>query len=68
MIGTVKWYNQTKGYGFIAPDGGGADVFVHNSALKAAGLVTLSEGERVSFEIVTSKTGKLEASNLSLPS
>lgn len=68
MTGIVKWYNQTKGYGFIAPDNGGIDVFVHNSALKAAGLITLSEGERVEFEIVKSKTGKLEAGNLVLPS
>lgn len=45
MTGIVKWYNQTKGYGFISPDNGGPDIFVHNSALKAVGLITLSEGE-----------------------
>lgn len=66
MTGTVKWYNQSKGYGFISPDDGGMDIFVHNSALKAVGLITLSEGQRVSFEVVTSKTGKLEAAHITL--
>ncbi|UKB86383.1 cold shock domain-containing protein [Chryseobacterium sp. MEBOG06] len=50
----------------MSPEGGGVDIFVHNSALKAAGLITLSEGERVSFEVVTSKTGKLEAAHITL--
>ena len=63
--GTVKWFNPTKGYGFIAPDTGGKDVFVHISAVERAGLRELREGQRVSFEIVTDrKTGKSAAENL----
>jgi CspA family cold shock protein len=50
-IGTVKFFNTSKGFGFIAPDGGGKDVFVHATAVEAAGLRTLTEGQRVSFEI-----------------
>ncbi len=50
-IGTVKFFNTTKGFGFIAPEGGGKDVFVHASAVEMAGLRTLSEGQRVSFDI-----------------
>jgi len=50
-VGTVKFFNTTKGFGFIAPDGGGKDVFVHTTAVESAGLRTLSEGQRVSFEI-----------------
>jgi CspA family cold shock protein len=48
--GTVKWFNATKGYGFITPDGGGKDVFVHHSAIEGAGYKELSEGQRVEFE------------------
>lgn len=48
--GTVKWYNGTKGYGFISPDGGGSDVFVHVSAVERAGLSSLNEGDKVTFE------------------
>jgi CspA family cold shock protein len=49
-IGTVKFYNSSKGFGFIAPDGGGKDVFVHATALEAAGMTSLSEGQKVSFD------------------
>jgi CspA family cold shock protein len=50
-IGTVKFYNSSKGFGFIAPDGGGKDVFVHATALEAAGMTSLSEGQKVSFDV-----------------
>lgn len=63
--GTVKWFNPTKGYGFIQPEQGGSDVFVHISALERAGLSTLNEGQRVSFELATNK-GKTSAANLKL--
>ena len=56
-IGTVKFYNATKGFGFIAPETGGKDVFVHATALEAAGLHSLSEGQRVSFEIQSEARG-----------
>ncbi len=61
--GTVKWFNPTKGFGFIQPDTGGADVFVHISAVERAGLSTLNENQKVSFEI-TSEKGKSSATNL----
>jgi len=61
--GTVKWFNPTKGYGFIQPQGGGQDVFVHISAVERAGLSTLNEGQHVEYEIV-SKRGKSSAENL----
>ena len=64
-MGVVKWYNSQKGYGFIQPDDGGKDVFVHVSALERAGLRGLVEGQKVSFEIQTDRrTGKSSASNL----
>lgn len=63
--GTVKWFNPVKGYGFIAPDAGGSDVFVHITALEAAGLRQLDEGQKVSFELATNK-GKQSAVNLKL--
>ncbi|PWN66272.1 cold-shock protein [Chryseobacterium oncorhynchi] len=66
MTGIVKWYNESKGYGFISPDDGSVDIFVHYSALKVVGITTLSEGQKVSFELVRAKTGKLEASNVKL--
>ncbi len=61
--GTVKWFNPTKKFGFIAPDAGGPDVFVHISALEAAGLKHLNDGQKVSYELATSK-GKQSAVNL----
>jgi CspA family cold shock protein len=63
--GTVKWFNGQKGYGFIQPDDGGKDVFVHISAVERAGLSQLNEGQKVSFEITADrKTGKTSADNL----
>jgi CspA family cold shock protein len=64
-MGTVKWFHATKGYGFIAPDDGGADVFVHISAVERAGLGTLREGQKLSYEIVADRrSGKSAADNL----
>ena len=63
--GTVKWFNATKGYGFIAPDGGGKDVFVHISAVEKAGFSSLVEGAKVSFDVVANK-GKESAENLKI--
>jgi CspA family cold shock protein len=63
--GTVKWFNATKGYGFIQPDDGGKDVFVHISAVEQADLRELNEGQKVNYEIVAAKrTGKSSAGNL----
>ena len=63
--GTVKWFNPTKGYGFIAPESGGSDVFVHISAVERAGLNGLNEGQKVSYELASNK-GKTSAENLKL--
>jgi cold shock protein len=63
--GIVKWFNATKGFGFIAPDGGGKDVFVHVTAVQRAGLQALSEGQRVNFDVVDDRKGK-KAENLVL--
>ena len=63
--GTVKWFNAQKGYGFIQPDDGGKDVFVHISAVERAGMYNLNEGQKVSFDVVKSpKNGKEAAENL----
>lgn len=64
-VGTVKWFNTSKGYGFIKPDGGGADVFVHVTAVQRAGMQSLSEGQRLNYE-VTRDRGKLAAANLTV--
>ncbi|GAB4518730.1 MAG: cold-shock protein [Amphiplicatus sp.] len=61
--GIVKWFNSTKGYGFIQPDDGGSDVFVHASAVEQAGLNTLQEGQRLSYELVSNR-GRTSAGNL----
>ena len=61
--GTVKWFNPTKGFGFIQPESGDSDVFVHISAVESAGLGTLTEGQRVSYDVVTER-GKQAAGNL----
>jgi cold shock protein len=63
--GTVKWFNTTKGFGFIMPEGGGKDVFVHITAVQAAGLKGLNDGQRVTFETTTER-GKVAAVNLRL--
>jgi cold shock protein len=64
-IGTVKWFNSTKGFGFIQPEDGSSDVFVHISAVERAGLSNLGEGQKVSFDAVTDpRRGKTSAENL----
>ncbi len=62
--GTVKWFNPTKGYGFIEPDDGSKDAFVHISAVERAGLQSLREGQKVTFELVPGQNGKTSAENL----
>jgi CspA family cold shock protein len=62
-IGTVKWFNDSKGFGFITPDGGGDDLFAHFSAIQSQGFKTLQEGQRVSFDITTGPKGQ-QASNI----
>jgi CspA family cold shock protein len=64
-IGTVKWYNPEKGFGFIQPDNGGKDAFVHISAVERAGMSDLREGQKISFELVTdTRSGKMSADKL----
>jgi CspA family cold shock protein len=63
-MGTVKWFNGTKGYGFIKPDAGGPDVFVHISAVERAGYTGLADGAKISYELVTTRAGKTAAENL----
>jgi len=62
--GTVKWFNTTKGFGFITPDEGGADAFVHISAVQRSGMQTLNEGQKVQFELQEQRNGKMAAEEL----
>lgn len=66
-VGTVKWFNETKGFGFIQPDGGGPDAFVHITAVERAGMQTLSENQRVSYDLAEERPGKMSATNLRSP-
>ena len=63
--GSVKWFNESKGFGFITPDGGGEDLFAHFSAIQSRGFKTLAEGQRVSFDITAGPKGK-QASNIQI--
>jgi CspA family cold shock protein len=66
--GTVKWFNATKGYGFLQPENGGPDAFVHISAVEQAGLSELREGQKVKYELVRGRNGKSSAENLEVVS
>ena len=63
-MGTVKWFNTTKGYGFIAPDGGGKDVFVHISAVEQSGLTGLADNMKIEFDLIEGRDGRQMAGNL----
>ncbi len=65
-VGNVKWFNPTKGFGFIEPEDGGQDAFVHISAVEQAGLSGLNEGQKVQYELETGRNGKSSATNLSV--
>jgi CspA family cold shock protein len=62
--GTVKWFNNKKGFGFVVPDGGGSDVFVHISAVEKSGMQGLNEGQKVDFELAPDRQGRMTAVNL----
>ncbi|WP_109465831.1 cold-shock protein [Albibacillus kandeliae] len=64
--GTVKWFNQTKGFGFIAPETGSKDIFVHISALERSGIQSLDDGQAVTFDVESGRDGRESASNLAL--
>ena len=64
VTGPVKWFNPTKGFGFIEPDGGGADAFVHISAVERAGMSSLSEGQKIQYDVEPGRDGKSAAANL----
>ena len=66
QTGKVKWFNQARGFGFIQPEDGGSDVFVHISEIKRAGMETLSEDQKISFEVAESRDGRSMASDLTL--
>ena len=68
QTGIVKWFNKVKGYGFIAPEGGNKDIFVHVSAVEQANLPGLNEGQRVNFEVKSGRDGRASAENLTLAS
>ncbi|MEM7530353.1 MAG: cold-shock protein [Pseudomonadota bacterium] len=63
--GTVKWFNSTKGFGFIQPEDGGKDIFVHVSALERAGIQSLDDGQKVSYDLESGRDGRMAAENLS---
>lgn len=63
--GTVKWFNPTKGFGFIQPDDGGRDVFVHASALERAGIASLEDGQKIAYDLESGRDGRMAAENLS---
>ena len=65
-MGTVKWFNRKRGFGFIEPDEGDVDAFVHISAVKQAGFLTLDEGQRLNYDLVTLDNGRMVAENLSI--
>lgn len=64
--GTVKWFNTTKGYGFIAPDDGGSDIFVHISAVEQSGMTGLADDQKVNFELIEGRDGRQMAGNIAL--
>jgi len=64
-LGTVKWFNSTKGFGFIEPEGGGKDVFVHISAVEAAGMTGLADNQKVNFEMIEGRDGRTMAGDIS---